>query len=96
MFDAEGAGLEFVAYEANDVRLFGRNPYLRRDQMAKIVARSLSIYQRKHSGDAPRRVVMHKSTEFRNEEVDGVFDAFPGAADVELVHVQQSCGGGVC
>ena len=92
VFDAEGAGLEFVAYEANDVRLFGRNPYLRRDQMAKVMARSLSIYQRKHSGDAPRRVVVHKSTEFRNEEVDGVFDAFPGAADVELVHVQQNCG----
>ena len=92
VFDAEGSGLEFVAYEANDVKLFGRNPFLRREQMAKVMARSLSIYQRKHSGDLPRRVVVHKSTEFRNQEVDGVFDAFPGADDIELVHVQQRCG----
>lgn len=92
VFDAEGSGLEFVAYEAKDVRLFGKNPFLRRDQMMKVMARSLSIYQRKHSGDSPRRIVVHKNTEFRQEEMDGVFDAFPGAGDVELVHVQQSCG----
>lgn len=92
VFDAEGAGLEFVAYEANDVKLFGRNPFLRREQMLKVMARSLSIYQRKHSGDSPRRIVVHKNTEFRQQEVDGVFDAFSAADDIELVHVQQSCG----
>ena len=92
VFDAEGSGLEFVAYEANDVRLFGKNPFLRRDQMLKVMARSLLIYQRKHSGDPPRRIVVHKNTEFRQEEIDGVFDAFSGAENIELVHVQQSCG----
>ena len=92
VFDAEGSGLEFVAYEANDVKLFGKNPFLRREQMLKVMARSLSIYQRKHSGDSPRRIVVHKSTKFLREEVDGVFDAFSGAENVELVHVQQSCG----
>jgi len=92
VFDAEGSGLEFVAYEANDVKLFGKNPFLRREQMLKVMARSLSIYQRKHSGDLPRRLVVHKSTEFRQEEVDGVFDAFSGVDNIELVHVQQSCG----
>ena len=92
VFDAEGSGLEFVAYEANDVRLFGKNPFLRREQMLKVMARSLSIYQRKHSGDPPRRIVVHKNTEFRQEEIDGVFDAFSGAENIELVHVQQSCG----
>lgn len=92
VFDAEGSGLEFVAYKANDVRLFGKNPFLRREQMLKVMARSLLIYQRKHSGDYPRRVVVHKNTEFRPEEVDGLFDAFSGAENIELVHVQQSCG----
>lgn len=92
VFDAEGSGLEFVAYEADGVSMFGKNPYLRRDQMLKVMARSLAIYQRKHSGDSPRRVVVHKNTEFRPEEVDGVFDALPNANSIELVHVQQSCG----
>jgi hypothetical protein len=93
VFDAEGSGLEFVAYEADGVQqMFGRNPFLRRDQMLKVMARSLSIYQRKHAGDPPRRVVVHKNTEFRSQEIDGVFDAFPNAENIELVHVQQECG----
>lgn len=92
VFDAEGSGLEFVAYEADGVHMFGRNPYLRREQMLKVMARSLAIYQRKHSGDPPQRVVVHKNTEFRPDEIEGVFDAFPNASNIELVHVQQSCG----
>lgn len=92
VFDAEGSGLEFIAYEADGVRVFGKNPFLRRDQMMKVIARSLSIYQRKHSGQMPTRVVVHKNTEFKKDEIDGAFDALVNAPDVELVHVQQSCG----
>lgn len=72
--------------------MFGKNPFLRREQMLKVMARSLAIYQKKHSGDPPRRVVVHKNTQFRPEEIEGVFDALPHAENIELVHVQQSCG----
>jgi hypothetical protein len=92
VFDAEGSGLEFVAYEADGVHMFRKNPYLRRDQMMKVMTRSLAIYQRKHSGDPPRRVVVHKNTEFRPDEIEGVFDALQNADSIELVHVQQSSG----
>jgi hypothetical protein len=92
VFDAEGSGLEFIAYEAEGIRMFGRNPFLRRDQMMKVIARSLAIYQRKHSGGMPTRVVVHKNTEFKKDEVDGAFDALVNTPSVELVHVQQSCG----
>lgn len=92
VFDAEGSGLEFVAYEA-DVKLFGKNPFLRRDQMMRLISRSLQIYQRKHVGDPPpSRVVVHKNTEFKLEEVEGCFDALLNVPNVELIHVQQNCG----
>lgn len=92
VFDAEGSGLEFVAYEASDVRMFGRNPFLHREQMMKVMSRSLAIYQRKHAGEIPSRIVVHKNTEFNSCEIDGVFDAFPNTEDIELVHVQQNSG----
>ncbi len=92
VFDAEGSGLEFIAYEAEGIRLFGKNPFLRRDQMMKVIARSLSIYQRKHAGEFPKRVVVQKNTEFKPYEVDGCFDALLHTSNVELVHVQQSSG----
>ncbi len=90
VFDAEGTGIEFVAYEADGVRMFGKNPFLHRDQMMKVMVRSLNIYQKKHNGDMPSRVVVHKNTEFKSYEVDGIFDALPNVGHIELVHVQQN------
>jgi hypothetical protein len=92
VFDAEGSGLDFVAYEANDVNMFGKNPFLRREQMMKVMTRSLAIYQKKHSGASPSRIVVHKNTEFKPYEIDGVFDAFSSAQNIELIHVQQNSG----
>lgn len=92
VFDAEGSGLEFVAYEASDVRMFGKNPFLHRNEMMKVMSRSLAVYQRKHAGEVPSRIVVHKNTEFKPYEIDGVFDAFPNTENIELVHIQQNSG----
>ena len=89
VFDADGAGLEFVAYEADDVRLFGKNPFLSRSQMLSVISRSISIYQRKHYGKKPKNVVIHKNTEFKEDEIDGCFDALKSIENVDLIHVKQ-------
>lgn len=89
VFDASGAGLEFVAYEAEDVRIFGDNPFLNRNQMLSVISRSLEIYQRKHYGKKPRHVIVHKNTEFKVEEIEGCFDALSAIDEVDLVHIKQ-------
>ena len=89
VFDADGAGLEFIAYDTDDVRVERDNPFLSRSEMRRVMARSLAIYQRRHSGRPPKRVVVHKSTEFKSEEIDGCFDAWQGAEGLELIQVQQ-------
>jgi len=90
VFNADGAGLEFIAYEADDVKVFGRNPFLSRPQMLAVMSRSLRIYQHQRDGRKPRRVVVHKNTEFRDEEVQGCLDAFAACHTVELVHMQRA------
>lgn len=89
VFDADGAGLEFIAYETDDVRLERDNPFLSRTEMRRVMARSLALYQRRHGGRTPKRVVAHKSTEFKPDEVEGCFDAWRSAEGLELVQVQQ-------
>ena len=89
VFDADGAGLEFIAYETDDVTIERRNPFLSRAEMRRVMARSLSLYQRRHAGRPPRRVIVHKTTEFKREEVEGCFDALEIAEVVELVQVKQ-------
>jgi hypothetical protein len=89
VFDASGAGLEFIAYEAEDVRIFGDNPFLNRSQMLSVISRSIEIYQRKHFGRKPKHVIIHKNTEFKPEEIDGCFDALTAVDEVDLIHIKQ-------
>lgn len=89
VFDAEGTGLEFVAYDARGDSLDLENPFLSRDDMRAVMARSLRLYQERHAGGLPRRLVVHKSTPFKDEEVEGCFDAWGSVPELELVHLQE-------
>lgn len=89
VFDADGAGLEFIAYETDEVQIERDNPFLSRADMRRVMARSLALYQNRHAGHSPKRVVVHKSTEFKPEEVDGCFDAWTGSEGLDLVQIQQ-------
>lgn len=89
VFDAEGAGLEFIAYETDEASVIRGNPFLSRVEMRRVIARSLVLYQRRHGGRSPMKLVVHKSTEFKRDEVEGCFDAWPATSGLELVQVQQ-------
>ncbi len=89
VFDSDGAGLEFLLYETGEALLERDNPYLSRSEMRRVMARSLAVYQRRHAGRTPRRVVVHKTTNFKRDEVEGCFDAVPTAEEIELLQVKQ-------
>ena len=87
VFDAEGAGLEFVAYNAREVDVRRDNPFLSRTEMFRVMTRSMDLYRRRHAGVSPRRVMVHKSTEFKEEEVDGCLEALHLCEAVDLIEV---------
>lgn len=92
VFDADGAGLEFIAYETDDVRLERDNPFLSRSDMRRVMARSLALYQNRHAGRPPKRIVVHKSGEFKTEEIEGCFDSWNTPEGLDLVQIKQSVG----
>lgn len=89
VFDADGGGMDFVAYDIGE-GIDQENPHLTRDQMRAVMARSVRLYQERHAGNLPQRVVVHKTTSFRDEEVDAVFDAWSACREIECVRVQAS------
>lgn len=89
VFDSDGSGLEFIAFRTDQMRLEGENPFLSRADMRRVLARSLELYQRRHGGESPKKIVVHKSTEFKREEIDGCFDAL-NSAEVELIQIQDN------
>jgi hypothetical protein len=100
VFDMDGGGMQFVAFEARDpvadVADARRNPFLSRDDMRAVLARSLELYQGRNGGNLPKRLVIHKTTAFKQEEIEGAFDALSGVAEIECVEVgAASCWRGV-
>jgi hypothetical protein len=88
VFDAEGGGFEFIAYNVGADRDL-ENPHLTRDEMRTVMARSTRLYQRRRAGLLPQRLVIHKTTTWREEEVAGVFDAWsPAVPDIECLQVR--------
>ena len=91
VFDADGGGMQFVAYDArdplddsDDAR---RNPYLSRADMRAVLARSLDLYRRRNGGSTPERLVIHKTTAFREDELAGASDALATVKEIECVQV---------
>lgn len=96
VFDADGGGMQFVAFEARDpvkdVEEARRNPFLSRNDMRAVLARSLSLYQSRNGGLLPRRLVVHKTTSFKSEELEGALDALSAIPEVECVEVSGYAG----
>jgi hypothetical protein len=92
VFDAEGSGLEFVAYDAHEVEVQRDNPFLSRTEMFRVMTRSLDLYRRRHAGHSPRRIMVHKSTEFKPDEVAGSMEALHLCEAVDLVQVIENVG----
>ena len=92
VFDEEGSGLEFIAYDAHEVEVQRDNPFLSRTEMFRVMTRSLDLYRRRHAGRSPRRVMVHKTTEFKNEEVGGCMEALHLCEAVDLVQVVEDVG----
>lgn len=100
VFDMDGGGMQFVAFEARDpvadVAEAQRNPFLSRDDMRAVLARSLALYQGRNGGNLPKRMVIHKTTAFKDSEIEGAFDALAGVREIECVEVSAaSCWRGV-
>jgi hypothetical protein len=92
VFDAGGAGLEFVAYDAHEVEVQRDNPFLSRSEMFRVMTRSIDLYRRRHSGRTPRRITVHKSTEFKPEESAGCMEALQLCEAVNLVQIVGDVG----
>lgn len=87
VFDSGGAGLEFIAYDAREFQIRRSNPYLSRREMFRVMTRSIDLYRRRHAGHLPKRVFVHKTTDFTADEVDGAMEALHLCEAVDLTQI---------
>lgn len=89
IYNAKGQGLRYKLSKVEQPQFDGKkNPYLTYEEAFKfgITIRELFV---KSMDKLPRRVVIHKRTPFRNEEIDGITHALSqaGIKDIDLITI---------
>jgi hypothetical protein len=88
VFDPDGTGFEFVAYDTREYTTDRRgNPYLSYQEMQSVLSRSLHLYQNGHNGRSPKKIFVHKTSHFTEDEIQGTLDAFGAKTEVELIQI---------
>jgi len=91
VFDPDGTGFEFVAYDTREYTTDRKgNPYLSYQEMQSVLSKSLLLYQNAHNGRTAKKIYIHKTTHFTEDEIQGAFDAFGSKMEIELVQVVRS------
>lgn len=88
VFDPDGTGFKFVAYDTKEYTTDKKgNPFLSYSEMQSLLSKSLLIYQEEHNGRIPKKIFIHKTTPFTDDEKNGAFDAFGDKVEIELVQI---------
>lgn len=88
VFDPDGTGFKFVAYDTKEFSVDRKgNPFLSYQEIQSVLSRSLLIYQNEHGGKIPKKIFIHKTSHFTEEEIQGAFDAFGEKTEIELVQI---------
>lgn len=90
MFDERGRGFVLKGKRAH-TESRGRHPYMAREDAREIVENVLAAYKTHHK-TLPARVIVLKTSRFKDEEADGILEALDaaGAELRDLVWVQES------
>jgi hypothetical protein len=90
MFDERGRGFILKGKRAH-TESRGRHPYMTQEDAQQLIADALTAYKNHHK-HYPARVIVLKTSQFREEEADGTLEAIDeaGAELRDLVWVQES------
>jgi hypothetical protein len=88
VFDPDGTGFKFVAYDTKEFTTNNKgNPFLSYQEMQTVLSKSLLIYQNDHGGKIPKKIYIHKTSHFTEDEIQGAFDAFGNKTEIELIQI---------
>lgn len=90
IYNAQGQGLKFRLKKIDNPIIDRKNnPYLTKDEAYKLGLSIVELF-RDSMYKAPNRVVIHKRTIFKQDEIDGLVTALsPHVQDIELITIEE-------
>lgn len=94
LFDGSGNGMKLivspVSGEGKHNSRFQKNPYLTKAEARELGKRMLALHAQSSSPFDIRKIVVHRTTPFTREEIEGFGEAFHGLDDFILLQIQES------
>ena len=89
LFDGSGTGLRLLLRKIKDPQFIGKNPFMKANEARQM----MSILREQYYKSAPisklSRIVIHKTTFFTRDEIQGFTQALEGIEDIELLQIQE-------
>jgi len=85
----EGFVLQGESFDWDPRKEVERSPHLSRDNARKLLERVLQVYTDQLGGQTPRKVVLHKSSRFSNDERAGFEDALQKIPHYGMLTIQR-------
>ncbi|MHB8066073.1 MAG: argonaute/piwi family protein, partial [Ruminiclostridium sp.] len=89
LFDSTGTGIRLLLKKINDPGFYGKNPYMKCDEAYEMMSALRNKYYQWNPTNRLRRIVVHKTTPFTQDEIKGFTQALEGIDDIELLQIQE-------
>lgn len=91
IYDASGRGLRFLLQPIERPIFYhrdARNPFMSKDDARKLIMKLKESYFQMDPNSKLEKLVIHKTTHFTKDEIEGIAQALDGIPNVELLQIQ--------
>lgn len=92
IFDSNGNGLKFLMQPIDNPMYFDKhkkNPFMSKEDAFRLVTNIRNTYHKIDPNIGLKKLVIHKTTQFTKDEIEGISNAVEGIDNVELLQIQQ-------
>lgn len=89
IFDGNGNGLRFLLQPIEKPVYFGKNPFMSKDDAFRLVSNIRNTYHKIDPIIGLKKLVLHKTTHYTRDEIEGICNALEGIENIELLQIQQ-------
>ncbi|MFL0683235.1 MAG: SIR2 family protein [Algoriphagus aquaeductus] len=89
IFDGSGNGLRFLLQPIEKPVYFGKNPFMSKDDAFRLVSNIRNTYHKIDPIIGLKKLVLHKTTQYTRDEIEGICNALEGIENIELLQIQQ-------
>ncbi|HPS31187.1 MAG TPA: SIR2 family protein [bacterium] len=89
IFDGNGNGLRFLLQPIEKPLIIGKNPFMSKDDAFRLITNIRNTYHKIDPIIGLKKLVLHKTTHYTRDEIDGICNALEGIDNIELLQIQQ-------